>query len=116
MSYEEEPRWTAWKDFFDATSHYLEPTALGANGVATVWTPASGKAIKLTRIQISVDAATRIDLRWGTTAFESYYLPANGSVVANFVGCREQGGADQALTILSSAAANITVKASGVEV
>jgi hypothetical protein len=99
-----------------ATSKYLAPTALSANGTATIWTPASGKAIRAKRIQVSVDAATRIDFRWGTTAFESYYLPANGSVVVNLVGSNEQPAADTALTILSSAACNVTAKASGDEV
>ena len=99
-----------------ATSKYLPPTALATGGTATIWTPAAGKAIRAKRIQVSVDAATRIDFRWGTTAFESYYLPANGSVVVNLVGSNEQPATDTALTILSSAAANVTAKASGDEV
>ena len=98
------------------TSHYLAPTALGVGGTATIWTPAGGKAIRAKRIQVSVDAATRIDFRWTTTAFESYYLPANGSIVVNLVGSNEQPAADATLTILSSAAANVTAKASGDEV
>lgn len=96
--------------------HYLAPTALGVGGTATIWTPASGKAIRAKRIQVSVDAATRIDFRWTTTTFESYYLPANGSIIVNLVGANEQPAANATLTILSSAAANVTAKATGDEV
>ena len=99
-----------------ATSKYLTPTALGIGGTATIWTPAAGKAIRAKRIQVSVDAATRIDFRWTTTVFESYYLPINGSVVVNLIGSNEQPAANATLTILSSAAANVTAKASGDEV
>lgn len=99
-----------------ATSKYLTPTALGVGGTATIWTPAGGKAIRAKRIQVSVDAATRIDFRWTATAFESYYLPINGSVVVNLIGSNEQPAANATLTILSSAAANVTAKASGDEV
>jgi len=95
---------------------YLSPTALGAGGTATIWTPASGKSARVKRIQVSVDAATRIDLRWSTTAFESYYLPANGSVVVNMVGVNEQGGVNVSLTLLSSAAATVTASAKGDDV
>lgn len=97
-------------------SKYLAPTSLGAGGTATVWTPASGKAIRIKRIQGSVDAKTRIDLRWGTTAFESYFLPADGSFIANLVGCNEQPAIDVSLTVLSSAAATVTASAKGDEI
>jgi hypothetical protein len=99
-----------------ATSNYKAPTALGIGGTMTVWTPAAGKAIRAKRIQVSVDAATRIDLRWTTTVFESYYLPANGTIIVNLIGANEQPAIDATLTLLSSAAANVTAKASGDEV
>lgn len=98
------------------SSAYLAPTSLAAGGTATIWTPSAGKAIRLKRFSISVDAATRIDLRWGTSAFESFYLPGPGSVVVNLKGCNEDGPVNTALTLLSSAAATVTAKASGVEV
>jgi len=97
-------------------SKYLSPTSLSAGGTATIWTPATGKKIRLKRLQISVDSATRIDLRWGTTPFESYFLPANGSVVVNCVGANEEGAVDQSLTILSSEIATVTASAKGDEV
>jgi len=97
-------------------SKYLSPTSLSAGGTATIWTPATGKKIRLKRLQVSVDASTRIDFRWGVTAFESYFLPANGSVVVNCVGSNEEGAVDEALTILSSAEATVTASAKGDEV
>jgi len=92
---------------------YLTPTALGIGGTATiVAAPGSGYKLRLKGIQISVDAITRIDLRWGTTAWRSYYLPANGTIERNFISENIEGGDNQALTLLSSAAANVTASAS----
>lgn len=94
---------------------YLAPTALN-NSLQAIKTPASGKRLLLVRFSFSVDAATRIELRWATTAFESFYMPANGSIIANLTGCPELGDLNEALNIYSSAAANVTAKASGREV
>jgi|GEM_PF-6129641 len=99
-----------------STHRYLPPTSLSAGGTATIWAPSAGKAIRCKRIQVSVDAATRIDLRWGTDAFESYFLPANGSIIVNLIGTNQQGPVDTPLTILSSAAATVTASADGDEV
>jgi hypothetical protein len=95
---------------------YLAPTALGIGGTATVWTPGTGLRIALSRYSISVDAATRISLRWGTTEWESFYLPANGSIGFNLFKAEEPGPKDTALVIYSSAACNATMRASGEEV
>jgi len=94
------------------TATYLAPTALGAGGTATIVNaPGVGYKLRLKGIQISVDATTRIDLRWGTTAWRSYYLSANGSIERNFVSENVEGGDNVALTLLSSAAANVTASA-----
>jgi len=91
---------------------YLTPTALGAGGTATIVSaPGSGYKLRLKGIQISVNAETRIDLRWGTTAWRSYYLPANGSIERNFVSENIEGGNNQSLSLLSSAAATVTASA-----
>jgi len=91
---------------------YLAPVQPGANGTQTIVpAPGSGYKLRLKGIQISVDGATRIDLRWGTTAFRSYYLPANGTIERNFVHENIEGGNNQALTLLCSAA-NVYVTAS----
>jgi len=95
---------------------YLAPTALAAGGTATIWTPASRRLVRLKRLSLSCDAATRLDLRWATTAWQSHYLPANGNIIINLVGSNEHGAPDQALTLLSSAAATVTARASGEEV
>jgi len=99
-----------------SVTKYLSPTSLGASGTATIWTPATGKKIRFKRVQVSVDSATRIDLRWGTTAFESYYLPANGSIIFNAIGVNEEGAVDESLTLFSSKAATVTASAKGDEV
>ena len=97
------------------TPWYLAPVALGAGGVATIRTPTAGTSIRLKRIEISVSVATRIDLRWGVNAFESYYLPDNGTIIANWVSSNEVGAVNVPLTILSTAAATVTAHASGIE-
>jgi len=92
---------------------YLTPQAIGAGAALTIVNaPGSGYKLRLKGIQISVDAATRIDLRWDTTAFRSYYLPVNGSIERNFVDDNYEGGNNAALTIASTVACNITASAS----
>jgi len=99
-----------------STHRYLAPTSLPAGGTATIWSPSSGKAVRIKRIQISTDSATRIELRWGTTPFESYFLPANSSVVINFVGTNQQGETDTPLNLYSSSAATVTASVDGDEI
>jgi len=92
---------------------YLAPTSLAAAGTATiVAAPGVGYKLRLKRLQVSVNATTRIDFLWGTSAFESYFLPANGSVVINKIGENFEGAENTALTLLSSAAATVTASAS----
>lgn len=97
-------------------AEYLPPTTIAAGDTATIWTPAAGKKIVLKRFSISTDTATRVELLWASTAFESFFLPANGTVIANLVYCNERGGTDEALVIKNiTASASITAKASGDE-
>jgi hypothetical protein len=95
---------------------YLAPTSLAEGGTATVWAPAAGKSLRVTRIQFTSDARTRIDLRWGTEPFESYFVPQDGSIVVNLIGTNQYGGVNQALTILSSKAATVSASADGEEI
>jgi hypothetical protein len=97
-------------------SKYLTPTALGAAGTAAVWTPSTTNSVLLKRIQLTTDTATRLDLLWTTTAWESYYLPANGSIIINYVGTVEVGPLGSALQVKSSAAATVSAHASGEEI
>jgi len=99
-----------------ATPHYYSPVHLGAGGTGTIWTPAAGKKIRLKRVQISVNAATQIDLRFVAAAFETYFLPANGSVVVNFVGTNREGAVNEALTLLTVGEATVTASADGDEI
>lgn len=92
---------------------YLEPSSLPAGGTAIVASaPGVGYKLRLKRLQCSVDAATRIDFRWGTNAFESYFLPTNGSVVINKIGENFDGPENTALTLYSLNAATVTASAS----
>jgi len=95
---------------------YLAPTALGAGGTATIWTPAVGKKARPKLVSVSVDARTRIELRWGTTPFESHYLPADGNIIFNLIGANDEGAIDEPLTLLSSEAVTVTATARGDEV
>jgi hypothetical protein len=101
-----------------AVSKYLAPTHITGGNAENIWVPASGKTVRLKRLSISTDTATRLELRWGTSAFESHYLPANGNIVINFTDCNDQpaAGADTALTILSTVTAWVTATATGDDV
>lgn len=92
---------------------YLVPIAFSAGETKTIVNgPGSGKKLRLKGIQISVDGVTRIDLQWGTTAFRSYFLGANGNIERNFIDDNYEGGDNVALTIKSTAAVNVTASAS----
>lgn len=90
--------------------------AIGAGGSVELWDPASGKKVLLKRFSISTDAATRLSLCWGSTEYESYYLPDNGSVGFNLIGSYIEGEANVILKVKSSAAVNICAYAAGDEV
>ena len=96
-------------------SRHLKPTRLEAGGTATIWRPSPEKRIRLKRLSVSVDAATRIEFRWGSEPFESFFLPENGSIVMNLVGCNEVGPFDMPLVVYSASAATVTAKAAGEE-
>jgi len=92
---------------------YLSRQAIGAGATLTIKdAPGAGYKLRLKRLQVSVDAITAVDLRWGSTAFESYYLPANGSIIINKIGENFDGPENTALTILSTNAVNITASSS----
>lgn len=96
-----------------AVGVYLAPATISAGASSDVWTPDSGKALRLRRISISSDTATLISLLWITAAWESYYLNANGTVIVNLIGCEEIGAVDAKLAIKSSATATVTARVSG---
>lgn len=81
-----------------------------------VWTPAPGKSVKLKRFTITVDSDARIDLQWGYTAFESYWMTASSSIVSNLIHCNIQGPVNTPLTLSASAACTVKISAYGEEV
>jgi len=92
---------------------YLPETTIPGGSSATITNaPGAGYKLRLKKLQASVDAQTRIDIRWGSTAFESYYLPANGSFIINKVGENFDGPENTGLTIGSSVNARVTASAS----
>jgi hypothetical protein len=96
------------------TTKYLPPTDLN-NSDETIWVPEEGKSIRLKRYQVSVNSDTRIELRWGDTAFESFFMSANSSVIANLIAGIEKGPVGVELNIYSESAAKVTAKVSGDE-
>jgi len=99
-----------------ATVKYLAPTSLAAGGSATVWTPATGKAIRLKFLSISVDTATQITVTIGTTDIMALRFPDAGTILMNLVGSNVQGAADEALSVTTSEAATVSATAIGDEV
>jgi hypothetical protein len=94
---------------------YLAPASITGGTTSAIWTPASGKRVHLKRLSFSVDTATLITLLWNASAFESFYLPANGSIIVNLIDANEIGAADAVLTIKSSVTSNVTARATGKE-
>jgi hypothetical protein len=92
---------------------YLAPATISAGASSDVWTPDSGKALRLRRLSISTDTASLISLLWISAAWESFYMNANGSIIVNLVGCEEIGAVDAKLAIKSSATATVTARVTG---
>jgi len=95
---------------------YLAPTSLAAGGSATVWTPTAGTKIRLKFISLMTDAATRLTLSFGTTDFQALEFPDKGSLLMNLIGANIEGGVDEALIVISSASATVSVTAIGDEI
>ena len=62
----------------------------------TVWTPASGKTVRLACLIISVDGACKLEFKWGTTTFTHLELEARRSMPL-FLPYDIKGGVDVAL-------------------
>jgi hypothetical protein len=99
-----------------AVGVYLLPTALGAGASQTVWSPDAGKALKIRRISLTTNTATQLDLLWNTTAWESYFMPGPGVIIANLIGCEEIGPVDALLAVKTSVAATIGARFSGEQI
>lgn len=95
---------------------HIYDDAIAADSPKELWAPESSMCAQVKSLEISVDAAAKVQLFWGTTQMAGYYLPANGTVVKNFVGCNEKGPKGTKLMVKSSAACNLVAKATGIEV
>lgn len=114
-------------DNVGGTEHYFQPTAVGPTGIVyQIWLPSSGKQIVLKWVSVSVSGATIITLHFvkdptaalGTIddkPFISWYVGANGTVEANFIGANLFGGVDKYLVLESSNSVSATALAIGTE-
>jgi len=90
-----------------ATRKAFDITFTGAADTA-IWTPASGKKIRLKFIQFSTDADVEVGLRFGTTETKWAVLQEKGVLALNLIGCNIEGDVDQELNVRAEGA--VTVK------
>lgn len=93
----------------------LERQALAAGQSATVWTPASGRRIRLLSLHVTTSAATVLTVRLGTNVVWERDFGAAGGADVPFGLLGVLGPTDGALTVTSSAAATIGATAIGAE-
>jgi len=82
-----------------------------------VWTPASGKAVRLACLIISVDGACKLEFKWGTATFTHLELEARRSMPL-FLPYDIKGGVDVALNaylLADSGTVNAYITAVGSE-
>lgn len=98
-----------------ATYKAAARTAVAAGAGITIWTPGSGKRIRLLSFHVTVSAATVLTLKLGTqTVWERDFGAAGGAdVLLPLNGIL--GAEDATLTLISSGAATIGATAVGVE-
>lgn len=64
----------------------------------TIWTPQSGKAIRLAQVIISVDNPCKLELRWGTTTFTHLEFESRKSLPVE-LSYDIKGDADESLNV-----------------
>jgi len=79
-----------------------------AAGDQVVWTPATGKRLRLKLLQYSTDADVEVGLRFGTTETKWAVLQVKGVMALNLVGCNLEGATDEELNVRAEGA--VTVK------
>jgi hypothetical protein len=107
----------AW-DFLRVISVYKDLNAVAIGTIATVWTPASGKKVRLIGGTISVSAGGSIlfeDNAGGTTVFRTPKLSADTPYNFDLGNGKVLSGADRVLKATLSVAGNITGTLWGVE-
>lgn len=98
---------------------YKDVNAVAAGSIVTVWTPASGKTVRLMGLTISVSAACSVlfeDNAGGTTVFRTPKLLADTPYTFDLGNGKQLAAAGNVLKMTSSAAANITGTLYGVEI
>jgi len=92
----------------DATATPLQINLAANNGnSAALYTPAAGKAIRIKFISLEQSADVDLGYRFGAAGTIYYLRTTKGLYVSNLIGCNNQGAADAALYLNSSAATNI---------
>lgn len=89
-----------------ATALQISIAALNGNSSALV-TPASGKAIRIKFISLEHSADVDLGYRFAAAGTIYYLRTTAGVYVSNLIGCNNQGAADEALYLNSSAATNV---------
>jgi hypothetical protein len=87
-----------------------------AAGDQAVWTPASGKKIRLHFISFESDADVAVGWRFGTTETVQVCRITKGVYAVNFIGANQEGATDQALNIRAEGAVNVKGYVLGQEV
>jgi len=92
----------------DATATPLQISLAALNGnSAALYTPAAGKAIRIKFISLEQSADVDLGYRFGAAGDIYYLRTTKGVYVSNLIGCNNQGAADAALYLNSSAATNV---------
>jgi hypothetical protein len=89
-----------------ATPLQISLAALNGNSAALV-TPAAGKAVRIKFISIEHSADVDLGYRFGAAGTIYYLRTTKGVYVSNLIGCNNQGAADAAFYMNSSAATNV---------
>jgi len=87
-----------------------------AAGNTAIWTPAADKKVRLKFISLECSADVDVGYRFTTTGTIYYLRITKGVYVANFIGCNDEGAADQVLYIYVSGACTIKGYVKGEEI
>jgi len=94
-------------DITKVSSVHSFDVSASSSGNNAIWTPSSGKAIRLKLIQYESDADVEVGLRFGSTGSLFARRTTKGVMALNLVGCNIQGGTDEALNLYVGGAVNV---------
>jgi hypothetical protein len=87
-----------------------------AAGDTAIWTPASGKKVRLHFLSFESDADVAVGWRFGTTETAQVCRITKGVYAVNLIGANQEGDVDQALYIRAEGAVNVKGYVLGQEV